>query len=299
MTATDKAIGMAITRLGVVVAMAFGIYAITWRLTDLSTSTASSLSAMASTRAPEKSMPRLPSDAEVSRLRALQARIDVLANNLANAETQAFKRQRLIVAPAADGTISTSTELDLTQGRLESTGINTDVAIEDQGFLKIRLKPNVGDGTGYTRNGALFQNCEGDLVVGIGDGYPLIPNINVPVGATGVSIAQDGTVNYVPKGGNTAVTAGQILLSQFNNPRGLISLGGCVFLESAVSGPPLVSAPGDNGTGQLYSGQLEASNVDSMTEQVALLKAEQLLEQGTRPIRAATDAMQLIASIKR
>jgi flagellar basal-body rod protein FlgG len=286
MSATDKAIGMAIARLSVVVAMAFGIYTIAGRLMDLSTSTAVSLSAIASARAPEKLMPRLPSDVEMSRLHALQVRIDVAANNLANAETEGFKRQRLIVSPASDGSISTSTELDMTQGPLESTGVNTDVAIVGDGFFKIKMPPTVGDGTGYTRNGSLFTNWKGDLVVGIGDGYTLIPNVNIPVGATDVSIDNDGTVNYVPKGGNTSVAAGQIQLSRFLNARGLISQGGCVFLESAESGAPLQSNPGENGAGQLLSGEVEASNVDLLKEQVGLLRAEQLLEQGTKPIHA-------------
>src|SRR5476651_2181600 len=108
-------------------------------------------------------------NAAATGLRALSDRIDVIANNLANAETQAFKRQRVNfedlmylqykqpgttdsagdMSPAGIsvglGTKISNTALDMTQGSLESTGINTDVAIEGNGFFKIKILPTVGD----------------------------------------------------------------------------------------------------------------------------------------------------------
>jgi flagellar basal-body rod protein FlgG len=256
-------------------------------------------------------------------LRALSDRIDVIANNLANAETQAFKRQRVnfedlmylnykqpgTTDSAGDmnpagisvglGTKISNTALDMTQGSLESTGVNTDVAIQGNGFFKIKILPNVGDGTGYTRNGSLFTNKNGDLVVGIGDGYELVPPINIPAGATDISIAQDGTVQYTPKGGNTTATAGTIQLSQFVNQQGLKLQGGSIYTETPASGPPIVSDPGTNGAGQLQQGYLEQSNVDPVKELVTLIKTQRSFELNSQSIQTADQTLQTVANLKK
>src|ERR1700744_6510458 len=123
-------------------------------------------------------------------LRALSTAIDVTANNLSNAETQAFKRQRVNfedlmyetfkqpgttntsgdTSPAGIfvglGTRISNTQLDLTQGSLDNTGISTDVAIQGNGFFKVKILNTIGDGTAYTRNGAFFVNSQGQLTLG-------------------------------------------------------------------------------------------------------------------------------------
>lgn len=262
-------------------------------------------------------------NAAATGLRALSDRIDVIANNLANAETQAFKRQRVNfedlmylnykqpgttdsagdMTPAGInvglGTKISNTQLDTTQGSLESTGISTDVAISGEGFFKIKILPTVGDGTGYTRSGSLFRNKDGDLVVGIGSGYKLIPQINIPTGASDISISQDGTVQYTPKGGNAKATAGQILLTQFVNPQGLKQQGGSIYTETAASGPPLVSTPGDNGSGQLQSTFLESSNVDPVKELVTMIKTQRAFELNSQSIQTADQALQTVANLKK
>src|SRR5688500_2754693 len=141
-----------------------------------------------------------------SGLKALSTRIDVVANNLANAQTTAFKRSRvnfedlmylILKQPGttnAAGEVSPSgifvglgvrvsnTQLDLEQGSLESTNRQLDVGISGQGFFRVKIMDSLGDGTGYTRNGNFFVNNEGELVLGMGDGYKLIPPINIPTG---------------------------------------------------------------------------------------------------------------------
>ena len=171
--------------------------------------------------------------------------IDVTANNLANAETQAFKRQRANfedlmyqvlkqpgttntngdISPAGIyvglGTRLSNTQLDLSQGSLDTSGNNLDVAIEGQGFFKVKILSTIGDGTGYTRNGAFFINSQNQLTLGMGDGYTLVPPVTIPTGATNVTIGQDGNVTYQTSGNNTAQSAGRIQLYQFVNPQGL------------------------------------------------------------------------------
>src|SRR2546430_5902755 len=137
-------------------------------------------------------------------LRALSTRIDVVANNLANAETTAFKRSRVNFedlmylmmkqpgAANADGTVSpagiyvglgtkiSNTQLDMEQGSLESTNRPLDVAIQGNGFLKIKIMDGISNGIGYTRNGTFFVNNKNELVLGMGDGYRLEPRITIP-----------------------------------------------------------------------------------------------------------------------
>ena len=262
-------------------------------------------------------------NAAATGLRALSDRIDVVANNLANAETGAFKRQRVnfedlmylqykqpgTTDSAGDqspaginvglGTKISNTQLDMTQGGLESTGGNLDIAIQGDGFFHIKILPTIGDGTGYTRNGSLDRNKNGDLVVQIGAGYELIPPINIPNGATNIAIAQDGTVQYTAKGGNKTVTAGQIQLSQFVNPQGLNLQGGSIYTETSASGPPITGNAGDNGSGQLQQGFLETSNVDPVKELVTLIKTQRSFELNSQSIQTADQALQTIANLKR
>src|SRR5439155_6402686 len=136
-------------------------------------------------------------------LRALSTRIDVVANNLANAETTAFKGSRvnfedlmyLTLKPPGTtnsaGDISPSgifvglgvkisnTQLDLSPGSLENTNRQFDVGIQGQGFFKVKILNTIGDGIGYTRNGNFFVNADGQLVLGMGDGYKLDPPISI------------------------------------------------------------------------------------------------------------------------
>jgi flagellar basal-body rod protein FlgG len=255
-------------------------------------------------------------------LRALSDRIDVIANNLANAETQGFKRQSVNfedlmylqykqpgitdgdndISPAGInvglGTKISNTQLDMTQGALENTGGNLDVGIAGDGFFHVKIMPTVGDGTGYTRNGSLIRNNVGDLVVNIGAGYQLVPPINIPSTATNISIAIDGTISYTTPAGKS-VSPGQIKLSQFVNPQGLNLQGGSIYTESTASGPPTLNIPGQNGAGQLQQGFLESSNVDPVKELVTLIKTQRSFELNSQSIQTADQALQTIANLKK
>src|SRR5687768_12280762 len=151
-----------------------------------------------------------------SGLRALSGRIDVVANNLANAETTAFKRSRVnfedlfylqLKQPGTSnaagepspagifvglGTKISNTQLDLEQGSLENTNRQLDVGIQGDGFFKVKILDSVGDGYAYTRNGNLFQNHKGELVLGVGDGYKIDPPITLPPDALEISVSQSG-----------------------------------------------------------------------------------------------------------
>jgi flagellar basal-body rod protein FlgG len=256
-------------------------------------------------------------------LRALSTRIDVVANNLANAETTAFKRSRTnfedlyylaLKQPgttSAQGDVSpagiyvglgvrvSNTQLDTEQGSLESTSRQLDVGISGQGFFKVKVLDSIGDGFGYTRNGNFFVNKDGELVLGMGDGYKLEPKINIPKGTTDISISQDGRVDVVQAGSNKKVNVGQLQVFQFVNPQGLTLLGGSLYSANESSGPALESKPGENGAGQVLQGFLESSNVDPVKELVTLIKTQRAFELNSQSIQTADQALQTIANLRR
>lgn len=256
-------------------------------------------------------------------LRALSTRIDVVANNLANAETNTFKRSRVNfedlmytmlkqpgatnaageVSPAGIyvglGTKISNTQLDMSQGPMENTGNNLDVGIQGQGFFKVKLMDSIGGGVGYTRNGNLFVNKDGELVLGSGDGYKIIPAIKFPQGTTDISISSDGTVNATQGVTNKKILVGQLTLTQFVNPQGLNQLGGGIYTETDSSGKPFDTKPGKLGTGTLLQGYLEGSNVDPVKELVTLIKTQRAFELNSQSIQTADQAMQTIANLRR
>jgi flagellar basal-body rod protein FlgG len=256
-------------------------------------------------------------------LRALSTRIDVVANNLSNAETTAFKRSRVnfedlyytaVKQPGtttANGDISpagiyvglgvkiSNTQLDTEQGPMENTGRQLDVGIQGQGFFKVKILPTVSNGSGYTRNGNFFVNKDGDLVLGMGDGYKLDPQIKIPKGTTDVSISTDGKVTATVPGKLQPDTVGQLEINQFINPQGLNLLGGSIYTETEASGKPLQSKPGENGAGQVLQGFLEASNVDPVKELVTLIKTQRAFELNSQSIQTADQALQTIGNLRR
>src|SRR4029450_10888014 len=110
-----------------------------------------------------------------------------------------------------------NTQIDLEQGSMEDTHRPLDVAIEGDGFFRVKILESIGDGFGYTRNGNFFTNKDGELVLGMGDGYKLLPTIKLPPDARDISISQQGVVEYVRAGSTQKQKAGDLKISTFIN----------------------------------------------------------------------------------
>jgi flagellar basal-body rod protein FlgG len=257
-----------------------------------------------------------------SGLRALSTSIDVIANNLANAETQGFKRSRVNfedlfyqtlrqpgttdgageISPSGIfvglGTRVTSTQLDMSQGSLEATNNPLDLGIQGNGFFKVKVLSTIGDGTAYTRVGSFIVNSQNQLVLGIGDGYELVPPITIPTGTTNITISQDGVISGTPANSSTSQQIGQLNLYQFVNPQGLNLLGGSLFQQTESSGQPIQSKPGDQGSGVVLQNFLESSNVDPVTELVTLIKTQRAFELNSQSIQTANQALQTITNLR-
>ena len=194
-------------------------------------------------------------------LSALSRSIDVIANNLANSNTTAFKASRvnfedLIYQEKAQpgvenangdqrpaglyvglGTRISNTQTNFEQGSAEETGRKLDIMIEGSGFFRVDILQETGGGIGYTRAGNFFRNRDGDLVLGNSQGPKLTDGINIPQDVTKISFSPDGTVLGYTGADVEPSTLGQIQLANFVNLAGLTPIGGNLFVESAATGP--------------------------------------------------------------
>ncbi|MCA9678565.1 MAG: flagellar basal-body rod protein FlgG [Kofleriaceae bacterium] len=249
-------------------------------------------------------------------MEAQETRLDVTANNVANASTPGFKRMRAEFAdllyqqlrapgaPTGAGTRSPTgvqvgmgvkidgTSRSFAEGDLRQTGNPLDVAIEGNGFFAIQLP---GDRLGYTRDGAFALDAEGRIVTT--EGYPLVADVTVPPEAQAVSIAGDGTVTAVIAGEPTPVELGKLELTSFANPAGLAAMGKNLFTETAASGTPFTGAPGEDGLGTLAQGTLELSNVKVVEEMIDLISGQRAYETNARVVKAADEMLDQTARL--
>ena len=245
-----------------------------------------------------------------SGLDAQNRRMQVIANNLANVNTTGFKRDRAnfeslayqqIVAAGTSssaenkyatglnlgtGVQMTGTERIDTQGTSVATGIALDMEIDGAGFFQVQMP----DGRiAYTRAGNFSLSPEGTIVTG--DGLPLQPQIQVPQGATSVSIGADGTVSAVVAGESAPTELGKIETTRFVNTAGLQPIGNNLLVETAASGAPQTGAPGLDGRGSIRSGTLESSNVNVVEELVDMIETQRAYEVNSKMIQAADEMM--------
>lgn len=255
-------------------------------------------------------------------MQALSTKIDVIANNIANAGTYGYKASRanfqdllyqIHAQPGvqtADANVSTplgtqvglgvalsNTQTLFRQGSAVQTGNNLDAMIQGDGFFQVELP---GGGTGYTRAGNFIRNSAGELVLGNSFGYRLKDSPTIPedVPAGGESISADGQVN-VTRADGTTESIGQLTLARFPNPGGLIQHGANVFVASGASGPPVEANPGENGLGTLLAGTLELSTTEAVTELVELIKAQRVFQMNSQSIQTADEALQVVANLRR
>ena len=254
-------------------------------------------------------------------MEAMETKLDVIANNLANVNTTAFKKARAnfedlfydqeVMPGTTDeaggitatgtaiglGTAVSSTQTDFRQGAFLDTGNSLDVAIVGNGFFQVQ---DVDGSTVYTRAGNFSINRDGALVVGSAAvGRLLLPNITIPDGAKDVSISAEGNVEYRLAGDTTAQNAGQLQLASFINPEGLLKLGENLYSETEASGTAQVTIPGQDGSGTLKSGMLEASNVNPVTELIDLITTQRSFELNSQAVQAGDQILQLVANLRR
>lgn len=238
---------------------------------------------------------------------AQQMKVDVVSNNLANMSTNGYNARRADFADlhyqqyarpgtiaADDGTMlptgvqiglgvrPSSVSVLLSQGSLTMTNGDLDLAIDGNGYLEVTLPSGL---SAYTRDGALKRSADGLIVTS--DGYPVAPGITIPQEARSIAINAGGEVWAYFSDRVEPELLGQFTLSDFTNDKGLEAIGSNLFLETAASGPPVISDPGSDGLGSLRQGYLEESSVDPVREITELIKAQRGYELNAKVITAA------------
>jgi len=149
------------------------------------------------------------------------------------------------------------------------------------------------DGTlAYTRDGAFKLASTGALVTASGEA--LIPQITIPQDAASITIGRDGTVTVELAGGGGAVQVGQLQLNRFVNNSGLQPIGRNLYAQTNSSGQPIISIPGNQGTGSLMQGALESSNVNVVEEMVNMIETQRAYEINSKAIAAADGMLRFL-----
>lgn len=247
-----------------------------------------------------------------------QVNLDIIANNIANVNTNGFKKSRADfqdlmyqtlrlqgIKTGEGNQVPTGIEIGhgamlaavqkvFMQGDFQETQNELDLAIEGNGFLTVILP--TGE-KGYTRAGSLKRDSDGKIVTS--DGYPLEPSITIPNNTISISIRPNGIVSAKISGQSEPQQLGTIELAMFPNPSGLKAMGKCLYMETDASGAPITGKPGENGLGTILQGFLEMSNVNVMQEMINLIVGQRAYEVNSKAIQAADEMLQMANNVRR
>ncbi|PZP35056.1 MAG: flagellar basal-body rod protein FlgG [Roseateles depolymerans] len=245
-----------------------------------------------------------------------QTQLDAISNNLANVATNGYKRSHAIFedliyqtlrqsgANSTEQTqLPTGLQLGLgvrpvatariyTQGNLQQTSNNMDLAIKGDGFFQIQMPDGT---TAYTRDGSFQRDANGQMVTN--NGYTLLPGITIPPEALTLTVGNDGTVSATVPGQITPRQLGQIQIANFVNPAGLEAKGQNLFTETAASGTPNTGAPNANGLGAIQQGFVETSNVNVVEELVQMIQTQRAYELNSKAVQTSDQMLQKLAQI--
>jgi len=258
-----------------------------------------------------------------SGLTALSTAMDVISNNLANVNTAGFKSSRanfqdlLYIERNQPGIRNTNndqrptglfvglgTKVSGTQNDFSAgspiRGNKLDLYIQGNAFFRVQVQPALGaGGFAYTRAGQFTLNSDGEMVLASDQGRRLDPPITIDGDVVDITVDNSGQVFVTRPNTATPENVGQIQLTNFINPAGLKPVGENLFVESGASGPPIDGNPGENAFGTLIQGQYEGSNVDPTQELISLIRVQRAFEMNSNTIRAADQALQTIAQLRR
>jgi len=215
---------------------------------------------------------------------------EVIANNMANAETAGYKQDSLFLrvfksqpevkslknlnGPSWGVRMIDKLYVDHTEGSLEATGRDLDVAIQGDGFFVVETPT----GEAYTRNGSFTLGPDGTLVNA--DGFPVLSESG-PITLTDekVTIGTDGVVTL----GNALVS--RLRLVAFEDAGELIKTSGTLF-KAPANVLPIAPA-----TMNVRQGYLEKSNVNIMREMVDMIDSYRMFETGQKMIQIQDDTL--------
>ncbi|MFZ5808662.1 MAG: flagellar hook-basal body protein [Chloroflexota bacterium] len=214
--------------------------------------------------------------------------LDLVSHNLSNINTAGFKTSRsnfqeMLNQRIYNGVQLRTTQRFMDQGAFKQTSRPLDLAINGGGFFAVTLP----DGrTAYTRDGEFTLDSNRQIVNA--NGFPLVWDGSIPDDAEEVNVETDGSVMVLQ--GGTWNQAGVIQLARFPNENGLEGFGNNLWLETTVSGAPIIGAPTSEGYGEVRNHMLEQSNVNIANEMSQMILLQRSFELSLRTFQA-TDQM--------
>jgi flagellar basal-body rod protein FlgF len=207
----------------------------------------------------------------LSRQMALRQQMDVVANNIANANTSGFKAEMLLMSevelPAEQGTELSyvqdfATARDFSPGALRATGNDLDLAIQGDGFFAVQTP----EGARYTRVGRFQLDGNGTLVNS--QGYAVLSGggpVTIDPDDGPVHVAADGTVSTDRAAdGQLLAVQGKLDVVDFADRAALAAAPDNLF--DAKGQQPIAA------TGKIAQGMLEDSNVQPIIEMTSLIE---------------------------
>lgn len=249
---------------------------------------------------------------------AQEQNIQIIANNIANQNTTAFKKGRVasqdlfyqnlrqVGSPSSRNNtiVPVGVQIGLgvrvagtyrihNAGDLIATGNTLDVAINGQGYFRVQSPENE---VLYTRAGTFQRDDTGNLVTI--DGYTLLPGAAIPPEATGITINRNGQVFVTLPDQLQPQQVGNLDISIFANEAGLAALGDNLYRETPSSGPANTDNPGADGFGTLVQGFIESSNVEAVEEITAMISAQRAYEMNSKVIETADQMLATASNIR-
>jgi flagellar basal-body rod protein FlgG len=240
-------------------------------------------------------------------MQAQQDKMDLISNNMANMETDGYKRidasfKDLVYEKIAKNGVPVSTSgnaavngtgsalgdscRSFKQGNLKETGIETDLAIDGEGFFQVKTP---GGSIAYKRGGKFTLDKNGNLSDDNGDILQIQYNNNSKINSSSITIDTDGNLYSDDNGKKTEI--GKINIYDFKDKSVLSSMGDDLF-----------SAPlGDETLSKDYSirqGYLELSNVDISKEMTDLILAQRAFELNSKGLKTADDMMSIANNLR-
>ncbi|MBE3591350.1 MAG: flagellar basal-body rod protein FlgG [Thermoanaerobacter sp.] len=253
---------------------------------------------------------------------AQQLNVDVIANNLANVNTTAFKRDRAefkdliyqtlqrenvyggqgkpVNMQVGVGVRPSAIVKDFTEGSLQQTENPLDLALDGEGFFAV-LGPD--DKVYYTRDGSFKLSADGNtLMLVTADGYPVLDDSGNPIvfdsTEKDISVSPMGVISVKNPDGTTQEVA-TLGIYNFVNPQGLLSVGSNLYEPTEASGQPGTRDDFQGRMGKVMQGFLETSNVQVVKEMVDMIAAQRAYEINSKAIQTADEMLGLANNLRR
>ena len=257
-----------------------------------------------------------------------QTNVDTISNNIANVNTTGYKKEtaefksllyqtiqakttsangetKPVGAQVGLGVRTSSITSIFEQGNMNETQVDTDFAIEGDGFFSVR---GLDGETYYTRHGS-FKWTVGPngVMLANSDGLPVLDTTGVAIeldpneyDISKVVVWGNGSICYPDEQNNAKPIGIQMALTQFSNPAGLEKEGDSLYRTSEASGDPVLEVEDDElKKSRLRQGYLEASNVQLVDEMVNLIVAQRAYEMNSKAIVASDEMLSQANNLKR